>query len=120
VETDFSACSAGSGALGAGRWAHGRHADVWRLLTTCPGRTGIAFAVSSFLFTSGASVTKSQQYSADPFSGIFFPRIGLHLDAPAERFVNSAATAGEIAGTFPVRLQMTTVGEDGRPREACG
>lgn len=111
METDFRARSAGPRTLGAGRRAEGRYADIGRLLITCPDRPGIAAAVSSFLFSSGANITESQQYSTDPFGGTFFLRIEFHLDDLAERFANLASTFGELADKFPMRWKMTRAGE---------
>lgn len=46
-----------------------------RLLISCPDRAGIVAAVSSFLFSHGANILSSDQYSTDPSGGRFFMRM---------------------------------------------
>jgi formyltetrahydrofolate deformylase len=46
-----------------------------RLLISCADRPGIVAAVSRFLFECGANITQSDQYSSDPFGGMFFLRM---------------------------------------------
>jgi formyltetrahydrofolate hydrolase len=70
VETDFRVRPAGSG---------DRRTDIGRLLITCPDQPGSVATVSGFRFSSDANITKSRQYSADPFGGTFFHRTALRL-----------------------------------------
>jgi formyltetrahydrofolate deformylase len=110
VESDFRVRPAGLRTLGAVRLAGDRCTETGRLLITCPDRPGIVAAVSSFPFSSGANITESRQYSADPFGGTFFLRIEFRLAGLAKCFCNLAASFGEIADRFPVRRQMTRTG----------
>lgn len=51
-----------------------------RLLITCPDQPGIVSAVSSFLFSKGANIIESSQYSSDPNGGTFFIRLEFELE----------------------------------------
>ena len=62
-----------------------------RLLVSCPDRTGIVAAVSRFLLDAGANIVRSNQYSTDPWDGMFFLRMEFALENSrregfAERF----------------------------------
>lgn len=50
-----------------------------RLLITCPDQPGIVAAVSAFLFSQGANIVESSQYSSDPNGGTFFIRLEFEL-----------------------------------------
>lgn len=50
-----------------------------RLLISCPDQPGIVAAVSRFLFTAGANIVRSDQYSTDPEGGMFFLRMEFTL-----------------------------------------
>lgn len=51
-----------------------------RLLITCPDQPGIVAAVSAFLFSQGANIIESSQYSSDPNGGTFFIRLEFELE----------------------------------------
>lgn len=51
-----------------------------RLLITCPDQPGIVAAVSAFLFSQGANIVESSQYSSDPNGGTFFIRLEFELE----------------------------------------
>lgn len=51
-----------------------------RLLITCPDQPGIVAAVSVFLFSQGANIIESSQYSSDPNGGTFFIRLEFELE----------------------------------------
>jgi formyltetrahydrofolate deformylase len=62
-----------------------------RLVVSCPDQPGIVAAVSQFLFTTGANIIRSDQYSTDRSGGTFFLRQEFTLpsdrrDGLAERF----------------------------------
>jgi formyltetrahydrofolate deformylase len=60
---------------------------IMRLLVSCPDRAGIVAAVSRFLLDAGANIVRSDQYSTDPFDGMFFLRMEFALpDAGREGF----------------------------------
>jgi len=100
VETDFRTRSAGPGTSAAGRRVDGRHLEIGRPLITRPDRPGIAAAVSSFPFSSGANITESQRYCTDLFGGTFFIQIEFHRPALAARIGDLAWNSGELAGRF--------------------
>ncbi len=50
-----------------------------RLLISCPDRPGIVSRVSSLLFSLGANIEESAQYTTDPRGGMFFMRIAFSL-----------------------------------------
>ena len=54
---------------------------LMRLVISCPDQPGIVAAVSRFLFTSGANIVRSDQYSTDPSGGTFFLRMEFTLGA---------------------------------------
>jgi formyltetrahydrofolate hydrolase len=56
-----------------------RRTDIGRLLITCPDQPGIVATVPGFRFSSGANITKSRRYSADPFGGTIFLRTEFRL-----------------------------------------
>ena len=73
-------------------------ANAGRLVVTCDDRPGVVAAVSRFLFTQGANITESDQFSSDPEDGRFFLRMVFHLDGLAERLDGlRAAFAREVA-----------------------
>ena len=60
-----------------------------RLVMSCPDQPGIVAAVSRFLFTSGANIVRSDQYSTDPSGGTFFLRMEFTLRAGGETISQS-------------------------------
>jgi formyltetrahydrofolate deformylase len=59
---------------------------LMRLVVSCRDQPGIVAAVSQFLFTEGANIVKSDQYSADPTDGEFFLRMEFTLPADSPGF----------------------------------
>ncbi len=49
------------------------------MLISCPDRPGIVAGVSQFLFSRGANIVRSDQYSSDPVGGTFFMRVEFDL-----------------------------------------
>ena len=84
-----------------------RHADVGRLVITCPDRPGIVAAVSQFLFEAGANITESQQYSTDPFGGTFFLRLEFHLGGLDQRAGELGERFARMADRFSMRWKLT-------------
>jgi formyltetrahydrofolate deformylase len=81
-----------------------------RLLVACADRPGIVAAVSGFLFSRGANIVASHQYSSDPTGGRFFLRTEFFLpggaDTPAARRELQQSFAGEVAGRFDMQWQV--------------
>ena len=101
MEADFRVRPAGS---------CDRRTDIGRLLITCPDQPGIVATVPGFRFSSGANITKSRRYSADPFGGTIFLRTEFRLTGLVESSDDFPASFGEIAGRFSMRWQMTRTG----------
>jgi formyltetrahydrofolate deformylase len=95
----------------AGPRQEDRYAGIGRLLISCPDRPGIVAAVSSFLVAGGANITESQQYSTDPFGGLFFLRLEFHLDDLSSRFSDLSEQFAQLADTFSMRWRMTRASE---------
>lgn len=57
-----------------------QYANRGRLLITCPDQPGIVASVSAFLFSQGANIVESSQYSSDPNGGTFFIRLEFELE----------------------------------------
>lgn len=55
------------------------HQDRARMLISCPDQPGIVAAVSRFLHEHGANIVQSDQYTMDPWGGMFFIRIEFDL-----------------------------------------
>jgi formyltetrahydrofolate deformylase len=101
VEADFRVRPAGSG---------DHRTDIGRLLITRPDQPGIVAAVPGFRFSSGANITKSRRYSADPFGGTIFLRTEFRETGLAASSDDLPASFGEIAGLFSIRWQMARTG----------
>jgi formyltetrahydrofolate deformylase len=86
---------------------------VFRLLVSCPDRSGIVAAVSRFLFESGANIVTSDQYSTDPLGGDFFLR--MEFTIPAERYNGLTERFGlAVAEPFDMRWRLWNAGEPKR------
>jgi formyltetrahydrofolate deformylase len=69
-----------------------------RLLITCPDGPGIVAAVAGFLFSHGANIVSSDQYSTHPEHGTFYMRVAFYLpqlERRREGFEAEFATLGE-------------------------
>jgi formyltetrahydrofolate deformylase len=83
---------------------------VRRLLISCPDRPGIISAVSSFLFSAGANIVTSDQYSSDPEGGTFFLRMEFTL--PPERGDEVEQRFGEaVAERFGMEWRVWDAGQ---------
>lgn len=69
------------------------HENRARMLVSCPDGPGIVAAVSRFLYEHGANIVQSDQYTMDPFGGMFFMRI--EFDLP-----NLSATQPQLEQDF--------------------
>ena len=83
------------------------HADIGRLLVTCPDRPGIVAGVSRCLYDHGANIVESQQYSTNPSGGTFFLLIGFHLPGLAHRMAAMQQALSQLAGQFAMTWRMT-------------
>ncbi|MBO8165071.1 MAG: formyltetrahydrofolate deformylase [Brevibacillus sp.] len=77
-----------------------KNKDRGRMLITCPDRPGIVSAVSQFLFSHGANIAESDQYSSDPEGGRFFMRIEFDLHDLEGRCEELKRDFGKVAEAF--------------------
>ncbi|UFJ43359.1 formyltetrahydrofolate deformylase [Brevibacillus humidisoli] len=83
-----------------------KNKDRGRMLITCPDRPGIVSAVSQFLFSHGANIAESDQYSSDPEGGRFFMRIEFDLPELEWRCEELKADFRQIADTFQMEWSI--------------
>ncbi|MGD9591955.1 MAG: formyltetrahydrofolate deformylase [Candidatus Berkiella sp.] len=80
---------------------------VARLLITCPDRSGIIAAVTTFLKDHGANITDLDQHSTDPQGGTFFMRLEFqtpHLDISGKKL--EQAFAHDVGTPFEMDWQL--------------
>jgi len=70
------------------------------LIVSCPDRPGIVAALSRFLFTAGANIVQSDQYSTDPWGGRFFMRVEFELPGLADRYEQLRRDFAPVAQEF--------------------
>jgi len=91
--------------------------DMGRLVVACPDRPGIVAAVSRFLYTQGANIAQSDQYSTDHEGGRFFLRMEFHLAGLVERLAE-LDTAFAIAVGDPLGMEWRMI-DAGRPKRVA-
>lgn len=84
-----------------------------RMLISCPDRPGIVAAVSDFLFTQGANIISSDQYSSDPSQGTFFMRLEFDLPGITTRKEEIARAFEPLARSLAMTWRFETL----RPRK---
>lgn len=77
-----------------------KNKDRARMLITCPDQPGIVAAVSHFLFSQGANIVQSDQYTTDPENGRFFMRIEFDAVDLEERCAELRERFAEIGKSF--------------------
>ncbi len=82
-----------------------------RLSISCPDQPGIVAAVSGFLFSRGANIVSSHQYSTDPSGGRFFLRTEFVLPPDAGRERLAGAFEEEVAARFAMEWRLRWHGE---------
>lgn len=86
-----------------------------RLLITCPDRSGIVAAVTSFLYRHGANITCLDQHSSDPEGGELFMRLEFqisHLDMLTDELEREFGA--EVAEGFFMRWRIAYAAEKKR------
>lgn len=83
-----------------------KNRDRARMLISCPDRPGIVAAVSHFLFSHGANISQSDQYSTDPEGGRFFMRIEFDVVNLEERYDTLQREFGRIAEDFGMSWRL--------------
>ncbi|SDY11838.1 formyltetrahydrofolate deformylase [Salimicrobium album] len=88
-----------------------KHKDRARLLIHCPDQPGIISRVSDFLYTYGANIVASHQYSTDPEGGEFFIRIEFDCPGLETKFSQIEADFQPVAADFQMNWKMAAVSE---------
>ena len=83
-----------------------REGTHWVLSLSCPDRPGIVHAVAGLLAEHGGNITESQQFG-DPLSGLFFMRVQVVAEAPAEELRGALE---RLAADFSMTWQLDVVG----------
>ena len=83
-----------------------REGTHWVLSLSCPDRPGIVHAVAGLLAEHGGNITESQQFG-DPLSGLFFMRVQVVADAPAEEL---RAALDRLAADVSITWQLDVAG----------
>ncbi|MCL6627904.1 MAG: formyltetrahydrofolate deformylase [Alicyclobacillus shizuokensis] len=89
---------------GAGDGQHGERA---RLRVVCPDQPGIVAAVSQFLFSQGANIVQSDQYSTHPEAGRFFLRVEFDMPGIAADLAGFRTAFAEVAGRFDMQWEVS-------------
>ncbi len=84
-----------------------RHPDIGRLLLTCPDRSGIVAAVSTFLTRAGANIISLDQHSTEPEGGTFLQRTVFHLPGLTAAGPELEREFAELAAEFDVEYRFT-------------
>jgi formyltetrahydrofolate deformylase len=77
-----------------------KNKDRARMLIACPDQPGIVAAVSHFLFSQGANIVQSDQYTTDPENGRFFMRIEFDAVDLEARYEELKGRFADIAKSF--------------------
>ncbi|MGJ6124459.1 formyltetrahydrofolate deformylase [Mycolicibacterium sp. Y3] len=84
-----------------------RHADIGRLVLTCPDRAGIVAAVSTFLTRAGANIISLDQHSTQPEGGTFLQRTVFHLPGLTAASPELDREFAELAARFDIDYRFT-------------
>nr|WP_239565451.1 formyltetrahydrofolate deformylase [Brevibacillus fulvus] len=77
-----------------------KNKDRGRMLIACPDQPGIVAAVSQFLFSQGANIVQSDQYTTDPETGNFFMRVEFDVVDLEERIEELRRRFATVANDF--------------------
>ncbi|MBI3227246.1 MAG: formyltetrahydrofolate deformylase [Mycolicibacterium cosmeticum] len=84
-----------------------RHPDIGRLLLTCPDRSGIVAAVSTFLSRAGANIISLDQHSTEPEGGTFLQRTVFHLPGLTAAGPALEREFATLAAEFDIEYRFT-------------
>lgn len=84
-----------------------RHPDIGRLLLTCPDRSGIVAAVSTFLSRAGANIISLDQHSTEPEGGTFLQRTVFHLPGLTAAGPELEREFATLAAEFDIEYRFT-------------
>ncbi len=89
------------------RPATARQTDIGRLLLTCPDRSGIVAAVSTFLTRAGANIISLDQHSTEPEGGTFLQRTVFHLPGLTAATPELEREFAALAAEFDIDYRFT-------------
>ncbi|GAS96014.1 formyltetrahydrofolate deformylase [Mycolicibacterium canariasense] len=89
------------------RPATARQTDIGRLLLTCPDRSGIVAAVSTFLTRSGANIISLDQDSTESEGGTFLQRTVFHLPGLPAAAPELEREFAALAAEFDIDYRFT-------------
>ncbi|CDO08802.1 formyltetrahydrofolate deformylase [Mycolicibacterium cosmeticum] len=89
------------------RPATARQTDIGRLLLTCPDRSGIVAAVSTFLTRAGANIISLDQHSTEPEGGTFLQRTVFHLPGLTAAALELEREFAALAAEFDIDYRFT-------------
>ncbi|UOY91630.1 formyltetrahydrofolate deformylase [Ectobacillus sp. JY-23] len=92
-------------------WFRKQNENRGILLVRCADRAGIVAAVSQFLFSYGANIIESHQYSTNPQGGTFFIRIEFECPGLREKEAGMKLGFQEVAKVFLMEWKLIAVRE---------
>ncbi|MDG4658431.1 formyltetrahydrofolate deformylase [Ectobacillus antri] len=92
-------------------WFRKQNENRGILLVRCADRAGIVAAVSQFLFSYGANIIESHQYSTNPKGGTFFIRIEFECPGLREKEAGMKLGFQEVARVFLMEWKLIAVRE---------
>lgn len=81
--------------------------NIGRLLVKCPDKPGIVAALSNFLYTNGADIMESSQYSSDDASRMFYIRFEFYLEDLLDKKQDLEARFKPLAQDFDIEYAFT-------------
>ncbi|MBB6453770.1 formyltetrahydrofolate deformylase [Salirhabdus euzebyi] len=87
------------------------HENRGRILINCPDQPGIVAAVSDFLYSQGANIIESNQYSTNPSGGTFFIRVEFECPNLKEKERSISKDFTEVANKFSMKWKLACVSE---------
>jgi formyltetrahydrofolate deformylase len=85
--------------------AEQRQREQYVLTLSCPDRTGIVHAVSSYLFMTGCNIEDSQQFG-DRDTGLFFMRVHFSAEGPSVTLEKLRASFAAVGDSFRMEWQL--------------
>ena len=76
------------------------------LLVKCVDQSGIVSKLSTFLYTHGANIVESSQYSNDPEGGMFFIRLAYHINHEETVMSNMEQEFKQLAAGYQMSYQL--------------
>lgn len=81
--------------------------NIGRLLVKCPDQPGIVAALSNFLYTNGADIMESSQYSSDDSSRMFYIRFEFYVEDLIAKRMELEKAFQPLASEFEMDFDFT-------------